>query len=91
MTTLIAYIAAAFGFFLLDFVWLGIVAKGFYRQEIGALLLEKFNVAAAVGFYLIFVAGIVIVAILPALQAGSWKTALLYGALFGFLPTPPTI
>lgn len=39
---------------------------------------------AAIGFYLIFVVGVVIFAVLPALQAGSWKTALLYGALFGF-------
>lgn len=84
MTYLVAYIAAAAGFLLLDFLWLGFVAKGFYRQEIGALLLDKFNMAAAIGFYLVFVVGVVIFAVLPALQAGSWKTALLYGALFGF-------
>ncbi|HBF61018.1 MAG TPA: DUF2177 domain-containing protein, partial [Methyloceanibacter sp.] len=53
-------------------------------REIGPLLLENFNLAAAVGFYLVFVAGVVIFAVAPALQAGSWKTALLYGALFGF-------
>lgn len=84
MIYVVAYIAAATGFLLLDFLWLGFVAKTFYRQEIGALLLEKFNMTAAIGFYLIFVVGVVIFAILPALQAGSWKTALLYGALFGF-------
>lgn len=84
MIYVVAYIAAATGFLLLDFLWLGFVAKTFYRQEIGALLLEKFNMTAAIGFYLIFVVGVVIFAILPALQAGSWKSALLYGALFGF-------
>lgn len=84
MIYVVAYIAAATGFLLLDFLWLGFVAKTFYRQEIGALLLEKFNMTAAIGFYLIFVVGVVIFAVLPALQAGSWKTALLYGALFGF-------
>jgi uncharacterized membrane protein len=84
MIYVVAYIAAATVFLLLDFLWLGFVAKTFYRQEIGALLLEKFNKTAAIGFYLIFVVGVVIFAVLPALQAGSWKTALLYGALFGF-------
>jgi uncharacterized membrane protein len=84
MIYIVAYIAAATGFLLLDFLWLGFVAKAFYRQEIGALLLEKFNMTAAIGFYLVFVVGIVIFAVAPALQAGSWKTALLYGALFGF-------
>lgn len=84
MIYVVAYIAAATAFLLLDFLWLGFVAKTFYRQEIGALLLDKFNMTAAIGFYLIFVVGVVIFAVLPALQAGSWKTALLYGALFGF-------
>ncbi len=84
MTYVISYVATAISFLALDFVWLGFVAKSFYREEIGPLLLEKFNMAAAVGFYLIFVVGIVIFAVLPAVQAGSWKTALLYGALFGF-------
>lgn len=84
MTYLVAYGATAISFLVLDLLWLGFIAKGFYRQEIGPLLLDKFNMAAAVGFYLIFVAGIVIFAILPALQGGSWRTAVLYGALFGF-------
>ena len=84
MNYALAYMVAAVSFLLLDFIWLGFVAKSFYRQEIGALLLDKFNMAAAIGFYLVFVVGIVIFAVLPALQAGSWKTALLYGALFGF-------
>lgn len=84
MTYALAYAATAFTFLVLDLIWLGYVAKPLYQQEIGPLLLEKFNVAAAVGFYLVFVAGVVIFAVAPALQSGSWKSALLYGALFGF-------
>jgi uncharacterized membrane protein len=84
MTYIVAYLATAITFLLIDFLWLGFVAKSFYRQEIGGLLLEKFNMTAAFGFYLVFVVGVLIFAVLPALQAGSWKTALLYGALFGF-------
>lgn len=84
MTYIVAYFATAVSFLAIDFIWLGFIAKDFYRREIGSLLLEKFNMAAAVGFYLIFVVGILVFAVLPALQAGSWKTALIYGALFGF-------
>ena len=84
MTYAVAYVATALGFLVLDAVWLGLVAKNFYQQEIGPLLLDKFNMTAAVAFYLIFVAGVVIFAVMPAVRAGSWETALLLGALFGF-------
>ena len=84
MTYAVAYVAAALGFLVLDIIWLGFVAKNFYQREIGHLLLEDFNMVAAFAFYLMFIAGVVIFAVAPALQAGSWKTALLFGALFGF-------
>ena len=81
---LIAYIATTIVFFAIDFVWLGTVAKSFYRNQIGDLLLENFNTAVAVVFYLFYTAGIVFFAVNPALKAGSLGMAALYGALFGF-------
>ncbi len=81
---LVAWIATAVTFFVIDLVWLGLVANSFYRDRIGALMLDQINVSAAVIFYLIYVVGIVIFAVAPALQSGSWVTALVYGALFGF-------
>lgn len=84
MTYAVAYMATALTFLVLDSIWLGLVAKGLYQREIGPLLLDKFNTVAAVGFYLVFVAGVVIFAVAPALQGGTWRSALLYGALFGF-------
>ncbi len=84
MTYAVAYVATALGFLVLDIIWLGFVAKNLYQREIGHLLLEDFNMVAAFAFYLMFIAGVVIFAVAPALQAGSWKTALLFGALFGF-------
>ncbi|MGD9069511.1 MAG: DUF2177 family protein, partial [Methyloceanibacter sp.] len=83
MTYAVAYVATALGFLVLDIIWLGFVAKNLYQREIGHLLLEDFNMVAAFAFYLMFIAGVVIFAVAPALQAGSWKTALLFGALFG--------
>ena len=84
MTTLIvAYIATTIVFFAIDFVWLGYVAKDFYQNQIGDLLLDDFNAVVAVVFYLFYVIGIIIFAVNPALKSGSLGTALLYGALFG--------
>lgn len=70
-------------FFLIDMVWLGFVARNFYREQIGHLLGDV-NWVAAVIFYLIYIVGIVLFAINPAIKSGSWTTALLFGALFGF-------
>jgi uncharacterized membrane protein len=72
-------------FFAIDLVWLGVVAKDFYRQHIGHLLATQVNWGAAVLFYLLFIAGLVFFAVRPALEAGSATRALGYGALFGLL------
>lgn len=70
---------------VLDFIWLGTVAKTFYRDNIGKLLLDKPNMTAAVLFYTIYVIGVVKLVIEPAVQKGSLSHALMYGALFGFV------
>ena len=70
-------------FFLIDMIWLGVVAKSFYQSQIGHLLGEV-NWVAAIIFYLVFLVGLVIFAVYPGVQAGAWQTALIYGALFGF-------
>ena len=70
---------------VLDWIWLGTVAKTFYRSQIGKLLLEKPNMTAAVLFYLIYVVGVVVFVISPALEKGSLSYALTRGALFGFV------
>lgn len=69
----------------IDAVWLSIVANKFYKSQIGPLLLDKPNMAAAAAFYVIYVVGIVAFAVLPALDRGAWQHALGYGALLGFV------
>jgi uncharacterized membrane protein len=71
-------------FFAVDLVWLGVVAKDLYRKYLGQLMLATPNWTAAVIFYLLFVVGLVIFVVNPALKNGSWSYALLYGAMFGF-------
>lgn len=70
---------------VIDGVWLSVVASKFYKSQIGGLLLEKPNMAAAVIFYVIYVIGVVTFVLTPALEKGSWQYALGYGALFGLV------
>ncbi len=82
---LIAYGGTAAVFFAADFVWLGVVAKTFYRERIGHLMADDINMPAAMAFYLLYVIGIVVFAVMPALQSDSWKTALVLGGLLGLI------
>jgi len=72
-------------FFAIDMVWLGLVAKNFYKDQIGFLMTPNINWTAAIIFYLIFIVGLVVFVITPAVEKGSWTHALLFGALFGFI------
>ena len=72
-------------FFAIDMVWLGLVAKDFYQKQIGFLMTPNVNWAAAIIFYLLFIVGLVLFVIEPALKLQSWNHAVLYGALFGLI------
>lgn len=72
-------------FFAIDMLWLGVVARNFYRAQIGSLLKADVNWAAAILFYLVFIGGIVFFVLAPALEKSSWRYALLVGAAFGFI------
>jgi uncharacterized membrane protein len=79
------YLVTLLTFFAIDLVWLGVVAKRFYRQHLGHLLGAEVNWGPALLFYLIYIAGIVVFAIKPALDAGSAGRGLALGAFFGFV------
>ena len=70
---------------IIDAVWLSVVANKFYKSQIGPLLLDKPNFVAATLFYLIYIVGVVVFALSPALNFGNWETALGLGSLFGFV------
>jgi len=82
-TALVTYTGCLLTLAVLDAIWLGIVARGFYRDQLGELMLPSPNLAVAAFFYLLFTVAIVILAVLPALSSGSIGTALLYGAILG--------
>jgi uncharacterized membrane protein len=71
-------------FFLIDMIWLGFVARNFYKEQLHSLLSPQVNWTAALLFYFINIAGILFFAVRPGLEAGSLARACLSGALFGF-------
>ncbi len=71
-------------FFMIDLFWLGLVARSFYQSQIGFLLKNNVNWVAAGIFYLLFIAGILIFAVLPAIEKDSFLKAVVFGGLFGF-------
>ncbi|MBM4183657.1 MAG: DUF2177 family protein [Gemmatimonadetes bacterium] len=72
-------------FFAIDLTWLGLVARGFYRDQLGHFLRTDVLWPAALAFYAVFLVGILVFAVLPALQANSVLRALALGALLGFV------
>ena len=72
-------------FFVIDMVWLVLVAKKFYQGQIGFLMKPDINWFAAIIFYFLFIAGLVIFVISPAVEKHSWVHALVFGALFGLI------
>ena len=79
----VAYIAAAFTFIAGDAVWLTLAGPRLYRPVIGPLLADKLNGGAAAAFYLLYLFGVVALAIAPALRAGQWRSAALSGLILG--------
>jgi uncharacterized membrane protein len=77
------YFVALITFLAIDGVWLMVVAKNFYAKYLGYLMAKTPNLAAAGIFYLIYILGMVVLVLSPALQKGSLMTAILTGALFG--------
>lgn len=79
-----AYLATGLVLLPADILWLRTVGGSFFKARLGHLLADEFRLAPILLFYLLYFAGIVIFVLLPSLASGSWRTALLYGCLFGF-------
>lgn len=72
-------------FFAIDIIWLGVVARGFYKKHLGYILSPDVNWTAAIVFYLVYIVGIIFFAVRPALNEQAFLTAFLLGAFFGFI------
>lgn len=71
--------------FGIDLLWLGVVARDYYRKQLGSLMTENINWTAAIVFYLVFIGGIMYFAVLPGVEKESLTKTIMNGALFGGL------
>ncbi len=79
-----AYGATMVVFLAVDLLWLGVIGRGIYQRHLGHMMASPPNWTAAFIFYAIFIVGIFVFAILPALERESAVHALRMGAAFGF-------
>lgn len=70
-------------FLAIDLLWLGVLARGFYQNQLGFILSPQVNWGAAIAFYLFYIAGILFFAVRPALHSHSRQQAAILGAMFG--------
>ena len=81
----IGYLGTGLAFAIVDAIWLSTVGPRLYRPTLDPVLADKFALAPAIAFYVIYIAGIMILAVTPAVREGEWTRALFTGAVLGFL------
>ena len=81
----LTYIVSVPVFFIVDMIWLGVIAKGFYRKALEPLITPNINWIAAIIFYLLFLVGVLIFALLPGMEKRSLVYTIAMAALFGFI------
>jgi len=79
------YLVSLAAFLAIDLLWLGLVARSFYQQQLGFIMAPSVNWFAAAIFYLLFILGILFFVVVPGLESDSLKTTLLRAALFGLI------
>ncbi len=85
MKYILLYILTFIVFLAIDAVWLLVISKNLYSKEIGHLMAEKALLLPALIFYLLFVVGVLIFAVIPGYEAQSISKTLMLGALFGLM------
>ncbi len=82
---MIAFIATVLSMLVLDGLWLGLVARTFYRRHLGFLMADQPVWISAGAFYLLYAIGTTVFVVLPGIDSGSVGAALWRGALFGLV------
>jgi uncharacterized membrane protein len=85
MQIAILYASTAIVFLALDAVMLKTVMRPVFERQIGNWLLDDIRFGPAIGFYLLYVAGMLWFVSLPALRAGDPLQALVGGVFLGAL------
>jgi len=82
---LIVYICTFLVFIVIDLIWLGFIARSFYRKQLSNLIAGKVKWIPALVFYFIYIIGVLLLVIVPAFDKASPSYAVLKGALLGFV------
>ena len=82
--------AAAFGssalvLLALDVVWLTLMGDRLYRPVLGDWMRTRPELGAAAAFYVLYLVGVTVLAVAPALREQSWSRAGINGAVFGLV------
>jgi uncharacterized membrane protein len=79
------YLATLAVFFAVDMLWLGLIARTFYKKHLGFLMAPEVNWYAALIFYFLFIAGVLVFVVLPGLKENDLPMMLVKAALFGLI------
>ncbi len=79
------YLISFAAFLAIDAVWLFTMSGRFYKAQLGDLMRDQPNLPVALLFYVFYVAGVLVLAVMPGVEAGSVLKAAAYGALLGFV------
>jgi len=79
------YLVSLAAFLAIDMLWLGLVARSFYQQQLGFIMAPSVNWFSAAIFYMLFIVGILFFVVIPGLESNSLKATLLRAALFGLI------
>ncbi len=79
------YLSAGVMFAAADMLWVTYVVTPMYRTNLEYILADKFAATPAIAFYVLYIFGMMYFAIIPGMQADSWKLAAMNGALFGIM------
>lgn len=85
MSLVKAYIGTLVAFLVIDGLWIALVVIKFYERQVGHLMRETPSFVATALFYLAYVAGVVFLAVRPALASGAVAIAAINGAVIGAL------
>lgn len=85
MKLILLYLLTIPVFAAMDILWLGLIGRNIYKKYLGHLMAENTTWSAAILFYLFFIGGILYFAVLPALKEGNFSTAVINGAVYGFI------
>jgi len=85
MVYLKLYFSTLLVFFAVDMIWLGLVARTFYKKHLGFLMAPEVNWYAALIFYFLFILGVLVFVVIPGIRDNDLTMTLIKAALFGLI------